>query len=439
MKIGSAFLISTVVISACATAPQVSEYSSASKFYQKVDLAKNDRNPAAEPTVLWQPKSFFVKVVPSQGLQNNQISLTVDQIMSWKEQQPFQDTRYEYQEVQVNDSCPVLQCSNGNGQSALWNKFYSSAKNEKANALNQAIDGVGASSAAALIEKGYFHKKPSSWEDFCTEIQRAADNGVIKQSAASTIIYKSGPKNAENLGYGSQDCHIATKPCSRWDSQLVPVPFTNYRDIEQSKVLQSRAFDVNISVNDAKLLPFESENLNFKIDETGKVFVVDENGTYNSYKVTASKSGEKNISINAVAQQRNQVNLGRVVLQDNLMLVQEPNKVAQFYLDVDPKYLPSKENDPQAQLVVDYVVRTCEYGWTGLCGFGDWKKTLTGSKPISQARTMIEWKISGDSQAIPFKRKVNILYSVKRLNSVYFNSQPTQSFEGSNTIKVPKN
>ncbi len=375
-------------------------------------LKPGERTPAGEPRVEWKNGSMSVAVSGKTPEGSSTQEVIVNQEMTWTETEYFQDYRSEYQEVRVPGTCSDFECSAGAGKSDLWDAFYSAPSDRKAAALDAAISGIGEVSAKNLVAKGYFKSKPRSWADFTREITTAADRNVIKRSVATMVLENNRYENITKLGYAGNTCKEIKRSCDLYISQLVQVPFQNSREISRSRILDKKAFNVTVNISGSLLLPSEQDIVSLKIDEFGKVASLDSNG-YNNYALAAQAVNGNNVVISVKA-------INRILrpLSNNMILKESYVFVAEkptLILDIDTQYIPGKE-DPNAQLIVDYTVQACEYGWTGTCGFSEWKNLKQGSAIITAARTSI-------TVDVPRKHKTQIKYRITRKNSLYFDGK----------------
>lgn len=392
-----------------------------------VYLKEGDRVPASDPTTQWDPATISIDIRNAQ--ESKSAVVTVNQEMIWDTTQQVYTDAMEYREVQIPSTCTDYTCddsSAGNGKSELWNQYFSAPASQKAQALNTAIYGVGPTSAQALVQNNFFRSKPRSWSEFTAEIQRAADAGVIKQSVATNVIYNSSAENRANLGYGQNSCQQVAHSCSMWVSQLTPVKKLVNQTVTQKKVINTKQFNVDIHVSGAKLMSSESDHLDFTLNENGQLADTSGDGGLNRYTLQTQVDGN-HITILANQTQRILKDLSsNVVTQDQFILV---NNTPTFILNVDSSYLPTSE-DPQSQLVVDYTVQDCEYGWTGTCGFSPWKTLKLASAQIRSNRLVIP-------VTIPAHNKGRIVYTVTRRNSAFYNNNPTEA-RNTDSVKMSR-
>jgi hypothetical protein len=389
-------------------------------------LKAGERTPAGAPQLVWGNGSVYISVTGASPSGSATSEAKVNQEMIWTETEYFTDYRAEYQEVVVPGTCPDFQCSTGAGKSELWDAFYAASGDRKAAALDAAISGIGEVSAKNLVAKGYFKSKPRSWAEFSREINMAADRAVIKRSVATMVLENNRYENITKLGYAGNTCQEIKRSCDLVISKLVQVPFQNSREIEKRKVVESRTFNVTVNVTGALLMQSEKDIITVKVNELGKVVAVDAQG-YNTYDVSSWSANGQNVTVDVKATNRILRPLpNNLIRQESFILVDgKPT----FILDVDPQFIPGKD-DPNAQLVLDYTIQVCEYGWTGTCGFSSWKNLKMSSTVITGARTTLQIEV-------PRKNKAQIQYRVIRKNSVFFDGNGLSQRE-SDEVKAPK-
>jgi hypothetical protein len=388
-----------------------------------VYIKKGDREPAGAPELIWRPATVTMQVTSQAS--NGSGKANVNQEMIWTETEQFTDTRNEYREYEVPGQCSDFVCSAGSAKSALWDNYFAATKERKSAALAAAIQGIGGSSADALIAKRFFSSKPATWQAFANEINRAAQAGVIQKSVATGVLTTYKYENISNLGYARESCREVVSNCTVVISKLVSVPFTNTRQVPRSKVVQTKTLNVNVQVTGAVLMSTEVDKLSLKISENGTLVNIESSG-YNRYSLVSQNFSGDTVSLVIKSDSRIMRDLpNSVIRQDSYQLV---GGVATFVLDVDQQFVPNAE-DPNSQLVVDYKIRTCEYGWTGLCGPG-WDTQAMASAPITSSRLVIPMNI-------PPKHKSDIQYTVVRKNSMFFNDRGT-SERSTDNVKLPK-
>lgn len=378
----------------------------------RVTVDKDYRTLASPPGVRWENAKISFNV-DSNSVRNS-YTAQVNQILSWSEMESFTNVRFEYVDRLQDSTCYKMVCSGGTGKSEAWNAFYSAPKDQKPKALSGAIKGIGDSTAKKLVDSGYFKSKPRSWEEFASEINRAAGQGIIQKGAATDILNTYRGENASNLGYNNQSCSEQAYTCQQWVSVLVPVPFTDQRSVDKQKISDTRQFDVEVEVKGALLLPFEKDPMQFEINENGEVLGKDRAGELNRYSVESKKDGN-DVTIIATAQGRNLIDFPqRAIARD---IFTPTNRVPTFAVELNPSYVPAAE-DPNAQVVVDYTVFTCARGFLGICGA--WKPFRTAQATFTGPRAIVAFT------DLPRKSKAYISYTVTRRNGLFFNNKSTQ-------------
>lgn len=423
MRVLGSILIASIALG-CTHSPTTAQMPVAVENNNNVIyLKKGDRDPASAPQLLWQPGAVRIAVGSSNASGNANVD--VNQEMIWKEMESFQDYRNEYREYEVPGQCSDFVCTAAPVKSPAWDAYFAASRDRKAAALANAIQGIGNASAEALVARKYFPVMPKSWSAFAQEINRAADAGVIKKSVATTVLNNYKYENFTNLGYGRESCREEVRQCTYVISKLVQVPFMNQREVERRRVVATKSFSVAISVSDAVLMATEKDVVTLKINENGQVTDVDTSG-YNRYALVSQSVDGQKVTVALKSASRVLRDLpNNVVRQDAYQLV---NDKPYLVLDVDPAYIPGAD-DPNSQLVIDYTVRTCKYGWTGLCGIG-WDKTLMSSAPITAARSTLPMIVAP-------QHKSDVVYTISRKNSRFFNDKGT-SERSTETVKMPK-
>ncbi|WP_413576731.1 hypothetical protein ACLVWU_01665 [Bdellovibrio sp. HCB290] len=391
-----------------------------------VYLKEGERAPASAPQIEWVRGSLSFNVTGAVPEGSVTQEVKVNQEMIWMETEYFTDTRSEEKDFVVPGTCSDFKCSAGAGKSELWDAFYSATGEKKAAALDQAISGIGIVSAKNLVAKGYFKSKPRSWDEFTREIQTAASGDVIKKSVATMVVENNRYENITKLGYGSNSCQEVKRTCDLYITKIVQVPFQNTREVPRRRIVETKTFNVTVNVSGSVLLPDEKDTLAIKVDQNGKVVDLESSG-YNNYAIASESVTGQNVKVEVKAVSRILRPLSNnMIRQESYVLVAgKPT----FILDIDPAMIPGKE-DPNAQLVLDYTVEVCEYGWTGTCGWSEWKKSKMTSSVINAARTTIVTDV-------PRKHKSQIQYRVTRKNSIYFDSKGLNERE-TDEIKMPK-
>lgn len=420
MSIRNSFLLLPILgaftVSCASSPPSQNVAAPAGNGPNVIYLKEGDRVPAQSPTLAWVPTVVTLNVSGADS--NANIDVAVNQEMSWTERESFEDTRFEYREVEAPGTCYEYTCRGGTGKSELWNAFYSAPRAQKPAALARAIKGIGQPSAEALVNSGYFGSKPRSWQDFAAEIKRAGDRGVIQKSAATAVTSTYRAENLVNLGYAADSCSERAYACTVWVDRLMPVRFTNYRDVVRRKIVATRLYKVTALVSNARLLSTERETVSFRVDENGAVLESEVSSTYNRYAVVTTPAGTGNVRVALTGVQRFLRDLSaNVVRKDSFETV---NGTPTFTLDIDASFVPNQE-DPNSQLVLDYKLMGCKT-ILGICRAHQTLKTE--SKPLSQSRTAF-------AVDIPDGLKTWIEYTVARRNSAYFNDKPTPSRETS--------
>lgn len=337
----------------------------------------------------------------------------------------YKDTWVE-REREVPGTCSRPVCSGASGKSELWNAYFNAPKEKRADALAKAIEGIGEVSSKALVEKGYFRSKPRNWDEFESEIKRAASNGVIRKNVATMVTENHQAENMNKLGYGASSCSVQQFSCNKTIVERVLVKTPHVTEEETRAIVYTRALDIQVRVTEAKLLSFEKDQLYIQIDENGRV-ELDSNGQ-NRYTVVNQQTSGNTVYIDVKASGRVLRDLpGNVVYRDSYDLM---GRGAVFAMEIDSKYLVDRQIDPNAQFVIEYDVYTCPYGWSGTCGFTPWKKISSQTVVLDNPRMSVQVEI-------PAKHKSYVAYRVSRQNSEFFNGKFTYE-RSTDSVKMPK-
>ncbi|KYG63823.1 hypothetical protein AZI86_13460 [Bdellovibrio bacteriovorus] len=392
-------------------------------------LKPGERQPAQSYELLWHPAKFAMDVTRESEAQafKGQIS----QEMVWKQVVTDYTSTWEERDVEVPGMCSRVNCPPATGDSALWQAYFSATtKEKKADALAKAIEGIGEVSSKALVEKGYFRTKPRSWTEFEAEINRAAQAGVIRKNVATMVTDNYQLENVNKLGYKKEACTMIKSPCTKVISQRVEKRTPKNRTVETRQIVQSIPVELRVNVLDAKLLPWERDQLSIAVDNDMRASL-DVNG-YNRYQIVKQEVGTvgatRVLNLNLQADSRELRDLpGNVILSDRYELI---GGKATFTVELDPKYFNEIKNDPNAQFEIEYNVNTCEYGWSGTCGFSSWKKISSTVAVLNQPKMTVVLDV-------PAKHKSYVGYRIARRNSEFFNAKPTYE-RSSDSVKMPK-
>jgi hypothetical protein len=415
VKLLSLVLTTSALLMACGHQPTTPV--AAEKIYDpSIWVQPGERGPAQAPTTMWQPAAISL-LISDDGVYSRDIKAT--QVMMWQERVAFTDTRYVDKEFSVASTCTRNVCSGPSATSPRWEAVFKGKKSDRAKALADAVQGFGPVSAEALINNGYFISKPKSWKEFSATVSRAADAGVIRQTEATKVLQTYQAENVESLGYKAGSCQAVQYACQKWVTRSVLENFTNYRTEERKQVISTKTFSLAVTVENTTFLPNEMDSLMVYVDEKGNVSH-SANSSYNDYSITSvnkdnsdnSRGQQINVTLTA---RRIQIDLpNKVIRQDDYRII---GGKPTFTLDVDNSYL-LKNVDPEAQLVLDYEVQDCKYGWTGTCGFSSWETLEKKQLVLTNDRTTIQ-------PAVKNGYKSQILYSVSQKASRFYNDRPT--------------
>ncbi len=326
----------------------------------------------------------------------------------------------------VTGTCYETTCTGSAGKSAAWDAFYSAKKEDKATRLAAAIKGVGKSSAESLLAQGFFHSKPRSWNEFKTEIKRAASQGAITSQVATLVLSTYRSDNMANLGY-SGGCTSTPYACD--EVQVIRegyyVPQTCDNAMEQ--VIDTKLMSFQFEVKNAVLLPSEQEQLTFHLSGNLNEITLD-SSNYNNYQFVVNPISNNAANIDVLGIGRKQVYLPGNAFQ-SVQLIPVDKKAATLQVSVSPNVLPV---DATEQLMVSYEVRTCAVGWLGTCGFGwDKKHTFNGSLTTAVTNFPVSTDLAPGKKGLRMEVEVKIY----KQNSIYHNATPATKVSDKITLK----
>lgn len=232
--------------------------------------------------------------------------------------------RYDYATRVVPAICYRTECSveEGNGKQGDWKGYFNVPKEKKADALADAVKGIGKSTAEKIVRHDLLNHKPDSWSLFVKEInriERKLENLGYTVSFAQEVIEVYGYENRVNLGYYSE------QSCTK-------VPYDCYltQVVEVKKKVREIPRDLEIFVSGQTLQSFEKDAVTVTVgNENNEVFVSSEG--HNNYQplilnrgsqleltasrimrafpvnevtVVTSKAGQRQIQVNAYIPQK---------------------------------------------------------------------------------------------------------------------------------------
>jgi hypothetical protein len=313
-------------------------------------------------------------------------------------------------------TCYDYECAEGGtGSSKAWNRFYNAKRDERAKILAAAIQGIGEGSAKSLIEKGYFDKKPRSWNEFKAAIRQAGEQGVITKTVASSVLGQYQKENMEALGYKPGQCQVKTNLCDQF-VEAVPGHYESKACVVTDREVTDRQ-NVTFDVNVTNAVLQESEKETLELELSPKLENITMTGAYfNQYQLSADYTGTNYATVAITGIQRNRVSLpSRYFIGGSLKYLKSQNTM-EFAVQVDPRLIGQGDEE----LVLEYAVNTCSPGWTGFCGVG-WDATQPIKEVvITQGTTIIGVNVApGD--------KAEVEYSIRKRNSRFYNANPFKS------------
>lgn len=379
---------------------------------QNVTLKEGDRMPASEPRVYWT-KAEKQYLVGQNGIHET-FTAEIQQIKEWTESVPYEDTCYRDGYNEQPGYCEGYHCApGGSGKSEAWDAFFSAPKSGKADALADAIKGIGKASADKLLAANFFNRKPRSWEAFADEIQNAVNSGVIGKDISYQVLVKYKAENVTNLGYDVGSCTTYQYACTIYTPGLVAYPCTKYQDKTYTRVIDSMRRNVSIDVTGSDLQSFETDTATVNVGrDDGDVSA--EIGPYNRYNVSVEQRHGM-AQIHATGVQRILVDLPRSVVKAGAF--QHQGNQGVFGVKINPQFM----GEGRDQLVLKYNVNTCKMNFFSIC-LGGYKAGADVVVPVTQVETAI-------SIPLQSKTKSKVVYSLARKGSHWYNDNYTSNFE----------
>jgi hypothetical protein len=379
--------------------------------------------PINDPDVFWRKVPVSIPVSGAAPAQKSSFQQVMQQIV-------IQHNLYDCSYVQdpvvgvKPGICYDTVCQGGAGKSPAWDAFYSAKKEEKANRLADAIQGVGKASAEKLILGGYFNSKPKTWQAFKAAINQATMDAAITSQVQGLVLSTYRNENMSKLGYNG-GCTSTEYQC---DEVYVITPGYYVQqtcDNPVEKVIQNKPMTFEFEVENSVLLPSESENL--IVNVSGELSEITLNKAhYNSYQFSVEPTGPQSASISISGTGRYQVSLPSNAIQ-SVGLVPVDGKSATLQISVHPGVLPAAATE---QLVVSYEVKSCKIGFLGVCGPGwDKKQAFTGTLTNAISNFAVSSDLVGKKGL-----KMEVDVKIYKQNSVYHNTSPAS--KSTSTIKL---
>jgi len=256
--------------------------------------------------------------------------------------------------VQEKRQCSIIQCDEipANPKKGDWKNYFNVPKNKKAEALAEAILGIGEKTAQRIIDAGYFKSKPQTWYEFSREIKNAQK--TLKQQGYNfnfedLVLNVYGEENAKNLGYySSQSCSLQYYECTALVEKKYE-EFYKYAHVTGK-----------IQVKEAKLQPFEVEKIKLTITNVpGDVYL--SGSLYNEYNQETIIGSDGNSFTTLTATKRIKNILPDEAIKATLYKDQQG---LYLVISANDNYIP-KNYEPTSTLRFTYDV--CRENWFGGC------------------------------------------------------------------------
>jgi hypothetical protein len=306
-------------------------------------------------------------------------------------------TTYRWETVQVPRTVCTTEPGDGNNN---WNGFFNVPKAQKPAALAATVKGIGQSTAQKMVDGGFFHSKPRSWEEFKAEIMRAEN--AIGTGFSHEVLVTYGTENMRNLGYYSeQTCKIV------YDTVNVR------REYKQREHVRTVTSKFTIILEGSALLNGERED--FTISYDGFRDSLGVSSRYNQYTSSRQQAGDTVIY-------RLRANRLRVTPANSLVVNLE-NNGGRMSLNIADQAYDAEMGSQLGQTVLVASIYQSRFGFD--------KKVAVIEKVINLTNQFTRL----DTTFAPVRGKdIYVTYSLRRVGSRYHNANPSPA-QNSNKIR----
>jgi len=177
-------------------------------------------------------------------------------------QNPTLFAKFNIEKIETRDlifqewaECKPVSCKTSlDGSSGSWGALYSSSGSTKAEQLAAVVKGIPPFIAKRLVALDYFRSRPVSWQSFMSEIVNA-QNAIYADGVAfnftSAVLEQYGHANALALGY------FDAAQCTAPEAYSCSIPTIR----TETRSLGTFQRQLKLEINQAKLLPFETESV----------------------------------------------------------------------------------------------------------------------------------------------------------------------------------
>lgn len=345
---------------------------------------------------------------PTEDGKDYTVSLSAPRVHEWDEVYTVR--------VKVADERDVV--VEADGTHGDWKGFFnvSGRKNSngispKAQALADAIAGIGDAKAQKIIDAGYFSSKPRSWYEFSAVIT-SASNALGDSSIASECLYNADNayKNKVRLGY--------------YAVRHLPAEYANQLRSEHHKEqVGARRRTITLNVGANKLLAGESETFTVYFD--GESDRVSASSEYNLFNQNRYGSG---------SEVRYELNPSRKanITPPNTVEVKVRSEGGHIFLvATDTAFDPAigKAEAGQATLHVDFYEKVVDEHKT------PWE-TMHWQMPIKKATTDIDTtKIYNPHR---LGKHVWVKYTITRAGGQYYGDEASEEKTSQNEVVLKR-
>lgn len=256
--------------------------------------------------------------------------------------------RYDFATRVIPSICYETQCTteSGDGKDGDWKGFFNVRSELKAQALADAVKGIGVSIAEKIVRYDLLTHKPDSWSLFVAEIRKIEKKlkGLgFPYSFADEVINIYGYENRINLGYST------AQSCTK-------VPYNCYitEVVEIKTKVQEIPRDLKVYIKDQTLQSFEKDTVTLTVGNENNEIYISSEGFNNYTGVVLARGSQVELSATRI----------KAALPTKDITVTTA-KIGARQLQVDAR-IPQKFFAEDKDATVSMTVEVCKTGFLGL-------------------------------------------------------------------------
>ena len=389
-------------------------------------------------TVTPSSKSISLSSANTSG-GNISFAQTSDMVESHVEYNTVQVTDYITQAVWGDSTCATTILVEGssewkfnpNKRSDDFKRLDSASTNaQKADALADAVQGLGKEYAAALIKARYLTSTPSGWNDFKRQIEAATAAGIIKPVHQTQILTTYNYDNHIRLGYyfdTTPQTKVVYEPC-QVITGYQQVPYGSHPETQATTVTTkvgviARNVSLNVAAG-AVLMPWESDSLTLTFGDVNSISASE--ARYNGYSVTMSESIQSienyngtvekvntTINVNPIGRKRPDASVLGDLVKTSVLSVNGGLSTFTTLSDTMRNIAAVRSTRGDVTLVSELY--SCKLNFLGACTFSSWK--LVEKKEVVADRTDLTTVFATRATGNKYMVKTSLNFSRSNLYS----------------------